>query len=142
MVAHGTLAPSRDAGTPQAGCGTVYLQSAADAKGGGRIVVDNAGGRGYTDFPMTEDGSPKRAYRAASLELGAGSTLVLTNDVTVFDLDVKHANAKIDLNGRTLTIRSKAHEGGEGWAAPTGTCVTVNGGRIVWKQPGMMLMVR
>ena len=120
----------------------MYLQSAADAKGGGRIVVDNAGGRGYTDFPMTEDGSPKRAYRAASLELGAGSTLVLTNDVTVFDLDVKHANAKIDLNGRTLTIRSKAHEGGEGWAAPTGTCVTVNGGRIVWKQPGMMLMVR
>ena len=142
VSAYGTLAPSRDAGTPQAGCGTVYLQSAADAEGGGRIVVDNAGGRGYTDFPMKEDGSPKRAYRAASLELGAGSTLVLTNDVTVFDLDVKHANAKIDLNGRTLTIRSKAHEGGEGWAAPTGTCVTVNGGRIVWKQPGMMLMVR
>ena len=141
VSAYGTRAPSRE-GTPAAGCGTVYLQSAADAEGGGRIVVDNAEGNGYTDFPMKEDGSPKRAYRAASLELGAGSTLVLTNDVTVFDLDVKHAKAKIDLNGRTLTIRSKAHEGGEGWAAPTGTCVTAHGGSLIWGQPGFAIIVR
>ena len=118
------------------------MQSAADAEGGGRIVVDNAGGSGYTDFPMKEDGSPKRAYRAASLELGAGSTLVLTNDVTVFDLDVKHANAKIDLNGCTLRIVSREHKDGRGWLAPTGTCVTAHGGSLIWGQPGLAIIVR
>ena len=141
VTAYGTVCLG-GAGTPAAGCGTVYLQSAADAEGGGRIVVDNADGRGYTDFPMKEDGSPKRAYRAASLELGAGSTLVLTNDVTVFDLDVKHAKAKIDLNGRTLRIVSRAHKDGLGWLAPTGTCVTARGGKLIWGDKGFLLMIR
>ena len=141
VTAYGTVCLG-GAGTPAAGCGTVYLQSAADAEGGGRIVVDNADGRGYTDFPMKEDGSPKRAYRAASLELGAGSTLVLTNDVTVFDFDVKHANAKIDLNGCTLRIVSREHKDGRGWLAPTGTCVTARGGSLIWGQPGLAIIVR
>lgn len=138
---YGAFSPDVETGKPQAGCGTVYLQSAADREGGGVIFVDNAGGTGFTDFPMREDRSSRWAYREATLALSAGTTLVLVNDVTVFDLDVKHANAKIDLNGHTLRIRSKAHEDGAGWAAPTGTCVKANGGRIEWKDPGFLLLV-
>jgi len=142
VTAYGTVG-SGGKGTPQAGCGTVYLQSAADREGAGTIAVDNRGdGRGYTDFPMPEDGSPKKAYRQAKLSLGAGSTLVFTNDVTLFDLDVRHADAKIDLNGRTVRITSYLHRYGKDWASPTGTCVTVNGGKLVWQHEGFVLTVR
>ena len=57
--------------------------------------------------------------------------------------------SRVNLNGHTLTIRSRAHKKGKGWPANwqtgivyPGTDAAGNPGKIVWEPQGLMLFLR
>ena len=130
------------------GPGTLYQRSADEAFDGGTVQVVNdqlsAPLDRWCEFPVKGD-NPKRTYKSAALDVGAYSRVKLTANVTVRDLVLSKSTAKLELGTNTLTVVSRAHKNGLGWAAnATVTSNQVDGvwGRIVWKKPGFVISIR
>ena len=125
------------------GCsaGTVYWQHAGEANGGGMIVIENGNdgfGAGTPVLPDVEPRDRSRDFRLARFVLAEGGFLTVTTNLTVEDVFVGTASS-LSVPSSTLTIRSKAHKDGAGWTGAVSTGAT---GKIVWKKPGMAMLVR
>ena len=114
--------------------GTVYLQNGADRPGWGWVRIANRNGltnrdtsKDMTDLPSPSLCEPGEARDAFFLVEEYG-TLNLTDDTQISDLQMD-STGRLQLNGHTLTIRSRRH-------ALSGTVVeggtAENPGRIVW----------
>ncbi len=109
------------------GAGTVYRQTARDKPGRGTVLVNTTNtthtALRYTDVP------PGTNYvtgevNFAPFHVANVAKLYLTNDFIVGDLYLLTANATLDLNFKTLTIRQRPHLLGPG--------VVTNYGEIIW----------
>ena len=114
-------------GTPTAGAGlasfTVLGQVDITAADGGYAVV------------RTPDGKVK----TATFALLNGGRMMLLDDLVVQDIDLPDDKSVLDLNGHVLTIRSKAHKNRAGWAGKV--IDSAGGGSVVWKKPGMAILL-
>ena len=94
------------------------------AKNGGYVLV-RAGGR---------------HLKQATVSLYCGGTMKLLTDAVVGELHIPDDTSTLDLNGKNLTVRSKAHNQRAGWAGKVQD--SVGGGTITWKNSGMALIIR
>ena len=119
------------------GAGTVYLESAADGTGGGTIVVDGYHSLSYTAIPAPGDNPAD--YRNTRLVVKTGNVSV-TNSVwhlnkgrlPLKDIDLRSANAKMNLEGSIVSVSTRDHAEGKGWGGTYDALVTENGGEIRW----------
>ena len=114
--------------------GTVYLQNGADKPGWGTVRIANRNGitnrdtaKDKTDLPSPSLCDPAEARNAFFLVEEYG-TLNLTADTQISDLQMD-ATGRLQLNGFTLTIRSRKHDI-SGTVVEGGTAE--NPGKIVW----------
>lgn len=132
LTAHGGLHNTKACGA----AGTVYEWSAGSKIG--TVTIDNdytATFPGYyAQLPMADDGVG--AYKRTAFVLKEAGMLKLTDDVTVYDVDLADANVKINLNGHTLSIISKEHKNRKGWLG-----TVIGDGKIEWLS-GLMVIVR
>lgn len=134
LTAHGGLHNTKACGA----AGTVYEWSAGSEIG--TVTIDNdytatMSGYKYAQLPMADDGAG--AYKHTAFVLKEAGMLQLTDDVTVYDVDLVDANVTLNLNGHTLSILSKEHKNRKGWL---GTVIEKNG-KIEWLS-GLMVIVR
>jgi hypothetical protein len=139
------------------GCGTVYLQSAAQADGTGVVRLD-----GSTDFPLVNSDSARTlpyslagfgfagddSLRFATLSIGANAGLYLFGDTVVGDLVFTGENtstfpASINFNGYKLYVRQQKPT-----ASEKATKVRFNNyyngtydDNIVWLRTGTRIML-
>jgi hypothetical protein len=123
-------------GTPGA-AGTVYLQHAAQAAGYGTLIVDN--NNVVTTTNMVTHLPPSSGGIAGEIEhvgvtVTNGARLTLTANQTVGDIWLSSANSILDLNLKTLQVRSFRHALGSG--------VVMNEGKIVWLVYGSIYSIR
>ena len=103
------------------------------------MTVSNSGGRDVnintTDIPPALH-CDEREFRGFTFEVSEGATLRLQGDATVGDVQILDNTARLNLNGYTLTIRSREH------SFPAGT--VVNYGAIIWDPvpAGTVFMLR
>ena len=136
---------------PQRACGSVYLQPAGAADGAGTVIASQGGGSADAaygmDLPVTVDGDSRLAYSRATVVAKENGVIYLTRGVTVGDMDIA-AGCRINLNGHTLRILSRAHrtatpDGNGGYKADwKGTVSYGTGGKIVWGPVGSVLYLR
>jgi hypothetical protein len=123
-------------GTPGA-AGTVYLQHAAQATGYGALIVDNNNvvttTNMVTHLPPSTSGVPGELGHV-SVTVTNRARLTLTSGQTVGDIWVSSANSVLDLDFKTLQVRTFKH------ALGTGT--VTNEGRIVWLVYGGVYSIR
>jgi len=138
--------------TNHGGPGTVYVEGPGQSDGAGTLIVDNGRLRaksgwaadqlcGFTELPL-EESAGSRPYKRTALVLGDLAELRLTDDMTVGDLDIRHASARLKLQGHTLTVRSLSHKDGRGWADDLSKLVVPEGGEIIWRPNATILIVR
>ncbi|MCL1909730.1 MAG: DUF2341 domain-containing protein [Kiritimatiellaeota bacterium] len=88
--------------------GTVYLQTAADGEGGGRVIVRNdriePRNPAITPLPSRDFGGTDDDYKAARLEIGNGSRVKLFDDLRMTGLAIE-TDSSLDLFGKRLTVR-------------------------------------
>ena len=108
-----------------AGAGTIHLKRWADRPGRGTVFIDNKNkdNSGLTDVP------PYTNYVTGEVDFAPfrvsnRATLRLTNDFMVGDIWLDTANSILNLNSRTLTVRSREH--------PLGSGTVQNYGEIIW----------
>ena len=145
---------------PDRPAGTVYLQSAGMKDHCGTVKIDNSRwdfnsySTGGVDLPVTVQCSDEaRWYRDTAFALSRGGILALTGDVMIDDLSLD-AYSRVNLNGWTLTIRSRNHRKGKGWPSNWATAIVYPGsradtetgdtitGQIIWEKTGTMLFLR
>ena len=128
--------------SPKGSAGTVYKQCAGEEDRGGVIVIDNDDGsvwKGTSILPDVEPGERPRDFRLARFVVRGGAQLNVTTNMTVGDVSLEMSTSKLSVPNSTLSIRSRVHEDGIGWK---GTYSTDPAGRIIWKKPGMALIIR
>lgn len=112
--------------------GTVYIEGASQAEGGGRIVIGNANlfKRMPTEFPPTLLFSDN--LLGATLVITNGAWVNLTSNVIIGNLYMT-ADAQFNLNGYTCTVNTPQHplDG-----TPTGP------GTVKWRIPGTVFSIR
>ena len=118
------LLPARS-DAKRAGAGTIHLKRWADRPGRGTVFVDNKNktNSGLTDVP------PNTNYVTGEVDFApfhvtGAATLRLTNDFMVGDIWLDTANSFLNLNSKTLTVRSREH--------PLGPGTVQNYGEIIW----------
>ena len=130
--------------------GSYYRQ---DASGNGELYLNQAkmssGSVGGTEFPMADDlvgSSARNAYRNVAVILGDRTTLCITNTkwqagstVSVRDINLVSAGAKIDCLGSTIKVMAQEHKNGIGWVGgdfqsrlDASTITLRTGGAILW----------
>jgi len=121
---------------PQSSCGTVYLQGTDGEK---RLILDNDGGdrNCYTDFPVPVErgGDNPKLFRDVTVVLRNLGAVNLVGDVSVKEVEVETANTirpSFFLNDHVLSIYSRAHRKGKGWATWSANAGTEGKGKIVW----------
>ena len=134
--------------------GSIYLQTADQAEGAGTIVVRNTGNTAnnvaFTAIPSVKGGGEDDDFRKASLKTEAAARVKLFDDLRMAKLEME-ADTVLDLNGKTLTVRSAMlgnvklspgtyaadNEAVEGFVvdSATGGSLVVNGG-------GLTILVR
>ena len=128
------------------GCGTVYRKEAKWQYGQVFVGVEGNTGSGVTQLGISQSrgGDVYRDTKNFDEIVGTSGHLSLVGDLTVNDLDLAVTGASLELNQYTLTIRSSTHKNGRGWVSHAVTSNQVDGvwGKIVWKNPGMALIVR
>lgn len=98
-------------GTTFASAGTVYLETGSDGEGGGTVFVRNSGASSaWTALPSRSADGKADVYRKACLNLSENGSVRLFAPLTMNALAMT-APAKLDLNGKTLTV-NKAVVGG------------------------------
>lgn len=140
VVAHGgkNVSSPNDV-APASGAGTIYWRKAVERDIKGVVTVSNSGGRDVnintTDIPPALH-CDEREFRGFTFEVSEGATLRLQGDATVGDVQILDNTARLNLNGYTLTIRSREH------SFPAGT--VVNYGAIIWDPvpAGTVFMLR
>ena len=138
-------------GTAFASAGTVYLETGAQGENGGTIYVHNGGPcAAWTALPSRNAGGEEDVYTKANLEISANGAVKLFESLKLSSLTMT-APAKLDLNGRTLTVTKaklgdlklkpstyKASDAAlEGFVtdsseAETGTLVVTGGGIVIF----------
>ena len=138
------------------GAGSVYRQEAGAPDYSGTILfkstwaedlTDPKASTGYSELPMSDDGNIAN-YKDAAIVCDAGCNLRVLKSFTVRDVNVCHKSARIYLGTNTLTVMSREHKKGKGWAdAPENIVVTATDpttgvkGKIVWAG-GLAIIVR
>ena len=136
---------------PTGSCGTVYYQTAAQRQGWGEVVLDggangtgtssnssNPGMEDRTEYPVTIRADLKEGSTAV-WRLRRFARLFLSSDATVENIFLEGSVPQIDLNGHTLTVRSRQHPLGTNEASQI-----VKGGEIIWlpRDVATMIMLR
>ena len=136
-------------GGNKGGQGTIYWQLPTDVHHGGRIsITPPVYIARPTVLPGTKDGDVRKAYKDATLELGANANVVIASSsltqlggvMQLKDIDIKSTSAKIALNENTLKVLSQAHRNGRNWtqnrdyeaSVAAGQINTTLGGKIIW----------
>lgn len=127
--------------------GTIYLETAADTAGGGTLTVASIAGTvpqtaaGYrTELPASSLCDPGE-LRDVRIVGGTSASLSINEDTRVGDIHIlsNDAYAKLYLNGHKLRVNSRRHA-----ISPNDATQIIygEGGEIIWKVPGTMLMLR
>jgi hypothetical protein len=140
--------------TNSASAGSVYLQTAAQPEKGGAIIIRNdgvAGNLAWTPMPSAAQGDTAADFKQAALSLEAcgKARLFETLQMKTFVMD---AGTVLDLNGKTLTVRSMQTDGGNvasGTYAAGSTLFTdgyvldsAGGGSVVVLGAGTVVVIR
>ena len=88
-----------------------------------------------TEYPVTKVADLKEGSTAV-WRLRRFARLYLTSDATVENIFLEGSVPQIDLNGHTLTVRSRQHALGTNEAAQI-----VHGGEIIWLPRDMATMI-
>lgn len=126
-------------------CGTVYLETAGDGTGRGRIILDNtdtgiargAPGQPRTDYPVVQYADPQDG-RHAVWTLRNTVRLNLVGDARLADLVMEGPKPILELNGYTLRVDARKHALGDNESVQV---VPGDGGLILWA-PATLLIVR
>ncbi|NLB56166.1 MAG: hypothetical protein GX811_10465, partial [Lentisphaerae bacterium] len=113
------------------GGGTIYLESAIDREGHGRVIIRNPYAA-YTALPA--EYSDKKEASRASFFVEDNAYLRLTENWTVGDIWLISTNAVLDLNQNTLSVCTKPHTLLPG--------SVINYGEIIWHYPGTIFIFR
>ena len=130
--------------------GTVYLETAEDGAGRGKVLVNNAGvavdssvgnytNHNFVDLPSPRLCGDPSETEGATFEVSDYTTIYLTADTRVEDIHLLDANSKIMLNGYTLTVHRRKHA-----VSPNDATQIVpgDGGKIEWLKYGLSIIVR
>ena len=138
-----------------AGAGTVYRQDAGAEPYAGTVFLRNDWAKDVTSMPsvngtclpMADDGKIAK-YKSTKIVCDVGSNLRILKPMAVRDIDVVSKFARIDVGTNTLTVMSREHKKGKGWAdalekiVVTATDPTTGvKGKIVWAG-GMALIIK
>ncbi|NLE67538.1 MAG: hypothetical protein GX608_08975, partial [Lentisphaerae bacterium] len=107
------------------GAGTIYFKCWSDHPGRGMVLVDNKNlsSSGVADVPPSVNYVPGEAD-FAPFHITNGAGLRLVSDFMVGDIRLGTANSYLDLNFKTLTVRSREH--------PLSPGTAQNFGQIIW----------
>ena len=137
------------------GAGTVYRQDAGAEPYAGTVFLRNDWAKDVTSMPsvngtclpMADDGKIAK-YKSTKIVCDVGSNLRILKPMAVRDIDVVSKFARIDVGTNTLTVMSREHKKGKGWAdalekiVVTATDPTTGvKGKIVWAG-GMALIIK
>ena len=109
--------------------GTIYKELPSDGHHGGTIYVEGrqniytSYGTGFTQLPMPADGDPKRAYKNATLVIGAGANIrMVTNEtltagaaMKVKDIVFEDSTPYFNFYNVKILAMTTAHKDGTGW---------------------------
>jgi hypothetical protein len=118
--------------------GTIYLETAADGPGHGRLIVDPQGRERdtFTELPPPVQPVPSETH--ATLVLTNLAYVAITTNTTMGDLFIRTNTAsRLYLQGNTLTLRSAYHGdwGHSNW-------VVYSTGKIIWSSKASVLILR
>ena len=128
--------------------GTIYWESAADEPGCGNVeiaypihtadttTIDLKKFPARTDFPSPADSNETAGVKVT---VGDWSTLNLTQDAKIGDITLLGKVSGLRLNGHKLYVDAFEHPF---CTDPETQIDTGDGGEIVWKIPGFMIIVR
>ena len=125
---------SSTGGSASAG-GTIYWEKASDGAGHGILTT---GSGNATIAPELPAGAEPNELSCATLSVGSGNALYLTDDMTVGDFSLP-ATSTIYLNGHKLTVRNPEKSKS---LSVRGTVVAGVGGEIAWPQHGLIIYFR
>jgi len=135
-------------------CGTVYLASAFQNDGTDLYIDGAREAKMETLLPMPADGDPMKVYADINLHIGANAKVAIcaydagtqtksATRVKFRDLTLAAANARLNLYGSTVEVRSFKHQNGRKWyknytESQTAGLLSLGGtaqtpGAIVWK---------
>ena len=110
--------------------GTIYKELPGDGARGGMIYIEGREyelpnyGVGYTQFPMADDGNPRRAYKNATLVISDLAYIrMATNEtftgetatIKVKDIIFTSAAPRIVFENVKILVMTLAHKDGAGW---------------------------
>ena len=105
---------SKITATYSSSAGSVYLQTAAQGEGAGTIIIRNTGDTAnnvaVTELPSLKAGGEEDDFRKASLSVEAAARVQLFADLRMAKLEME-ADTVLDLNGKTLTVKSATING-------------------------------
>ena len=105
---------SKITATYSSSAGSVYLQTAAQGEGAGTIIIRNTGDTAnnvaVTELPSLKAGGEEDDFRKASLSVEAAARVQLFDDLRMAKLEME-ADTVLDLNGKTLTVKSATING-------------------------------
>lgn len=132
---------------PRASSGTFYLQGMSSAEGAGTVLIDG-GGRAAKDYPNSHVEYPVPLYadapgalKNATFVLRKGGSMKLLRDCTIGELEIEDTSSRLYLNGFTLSVLSHRHKD-DGWSNQSTVIVPGDGGKIVFKDKGLFIIVR
>ncbi len=144
--------------------GTIYKELPGDGHHGGTIYIEGrqniytSYGTGFTQFPMAADGDPRRAYKNATLVIGAGANIrMVTSEalpaggaMKVKDIVFEASTPYFNFYNTKILVMTLTHKDGAGWTGGdyesriTAERISTGGssGGIEWNRYGMTIHVR
>ena len=109
--------------------GTIYKELPGDGHHGGTIYIEGrqniytSYGTGFTQFPMAADGDPRRAYKNATLVIGAGANIrMVTSEalpaggaMKVKDIVFEASTPYFNFYNTKILVMTLTHKDGAGW---------------------------
>ena len=153
ITARGVTQTTVNSCTNTSSAGTIYLETAAQSGKRGLIIVrndNNAANMAYTPIPAAAETDLTDDFKKASLTLDAAARVKLFDSLRMIALDMA-TDTKLDLNGKTLTVKSATINGvklapgtyAAGNAAVAGFVVdSATGGALVVNGGGLTILVR
>ncbi|MBQ2630734.1 MAG: hypothetical protein IJG13_13755 [Kiritimatiellae bacterium] len=132
-----TIAGGSSNGGTTSAAGTFYWQKALDGVGGGTVSTGAGSETAAPEVPSSSFAEPNE-LSGATLSVGSGNFLFVTDDITVGDFRLPAAST-VCLDGHVLTVTNPAKRKSQSVLG------TIAGGTIddiVWPQRGFMLFFR